>query len=151
MNYTRSPRASRGSINGSANGYYNSPARSARRTVRVSQNGSIGHTEGLMRSPKRVIAAEESPSGQRGFSPSLDRPTTERVTVYERDPVVVSIGRPSGETYVPAINVVSPNKTTVTPIVREHSIQPVEVFTDRISHAHSPRYTNVAAQPTTIR
>jgi len=111
-----SQRVSRGS-NGS-NGLYNtSSRRSARRSTRVSQTGSIGFTKGVNRSPKRVIAAEEPDSHTRGFSPSPDKPVTERVTIYEKDPVHV----PS-QNNIPNINM-SPrhNRTMVSSIVNHTS------------------------------
>ena len=49
----------------------------------MSETGNVGTTAGISRSPKRVIATEEPDSQLRGYYPSLDRPITEKVTVYE--------------------------------------------------------------------
>ncbi len=98
IDFSRSPRASTDYLANS--GVYPSPGR----TVRLSQTGSIGYTDGINRSPKRVIATEELPSGQRGYSRSPNRQPTERVTVYERDPVVIGYTRPDE---LPGINVIS--------------------------------------------
>lgn len=141
LDYTASP-----SSNYEPNGIYNSGlGRSSRRSVRVSQTGSIGHTPGINRSPKRVIAAEEARSAERGFSPSPDKPSNEIVTVYERDPVLVSVNRPDE---IPSINIISPNKTTVTPVITSSRIEPIEAHTERL--ISSPR-AYVQQSPTIVR
>lgn len=75
------------------------------------------------------------------------------MTVYERDPVVVSVDRPN-ETYVPAINLISPNKSTVTPILTTNRIEPEIVYTDRLASPRALRSSGthvVGHGPTVVR
>lgn len=121
VDYTQSPRHVNTDVSVA---YLSSPSS---RRVRVSETGNIGTTPGISRSPKRVIATEEIDSQARGYYPSLDKPVTEKVTVYEGEPVVV--GR------VPAEYNIAHHTTVINPVVEQREV--VQVAEPR--HYLSPR------------
>ena len=125
--YTQSPRAT---INDVSMAYLGSPSS---RRVRVSETGHVGTTPGISRSPKRVIATDEIDSHARGYYPSLDKPITEKVTVYEGEGFVVG--------HVPAHYNTAYNTTVINPVVahREYvqAYEPRQYISPQVE-IHSP-------------